>query len=163
MFLLPDPSYDYEVEVAAFADGGDATTVRTINGLSVPLNADMALLFSKRRLPCSDFPLPARFHTSPSHSSVTQVPQKFHLLAYNGLPNIPRIYSQYPSTTQQKLNSAFNELYPDHLSYADGVTSSRWDQDTIFHRVSSHAGASGAGLFNVDGKLIGISVCHRMC
>ena len=73
MFLLPDPSYDYEVEVAAFADGGDVTTVRTINGLSVPLNADMALLFSKRRLPCSDFPLPARFHTPPSHSSATQV------------------------------------------------------------------------------------------
>jgi hypothetical protein len=163
MFILPDPSHDYEVEVAAFANGGDATTVRIIYGLSVPFNADVAQLFSKRRLPCSDFPLPARYHIPPNHSSVTQVPQKVHLLAYNGLPNVPRIYSQYPNTTQQKLNSAFNELFPDHLCYVDGVTSSRWDQDTIFHRVSSHVGASGAGLFNNDGKLIGISVCHQTC
>jgi hypothetical protein len=156
MFLLPDSWNDnYEVDVVAYADGRDVTTIRSVYGFTVGLGQDLALLHSKRRLPCSDFPLPHRFHTQPNHSQSAYIPQNIHLLAYNGTPNLEATYAQYPHTPRKTLDAAFVDLHPDYLSYAKAATSTHWSPDAINHRASSHGGASGGGLYNDDGKLIG--------
>jgi len=164
MFVLPDSLYDFEVNVIAYGDGRDVSSIRikTDDDPIPPIGNDFALLYSTRPLRCQQFPQPGRFHVPPNDSDSTKASKSISLIAYNGIPDPEKIYRYYPKTSKEKLDESFKLLYPDQLSYATGVTSNHfWSPDTIYHRVSSYNGASGCGIFDQAGRLIGISMCHQ--
>jgi len=66
-----------------------------------------------------------------------------------------------PHTPRKTLDAAFVDLHPDYPSYAKAATSTHWSRDAINHSASSHGGASGGGLYNDDGKRIGILLLHH--
>lgn len=156
MFMMPKDG-DFEVDVIAFADGGTTKNVRTVNGGVGPIGSDIALLYSRTKLPVKEFPRPGRAHAPPNDKAATITPFKCTLFAYNTMPDILREPARYPFTPYQDLLKAMQELYPDMLSFAKGDTDGfRFDFNTVFYKISSYCGASGGGLFNDTGELIGM-------
>jgi hypothetical protein len=77
---------------------------------------------------------------------------------YNGNTVIWNEKSKYPHTPRNELLKAMTELYPNQLSFSEGHTDgSRFDPDVVIYNISSHGGASGGGVFNDAGMLIGIT------
>jgi len=147
---------DIEVNVVSFADGKDPNLIRTHRGRPVDIDVDCVLLHSRNPLPTSFFPSPSLSHSPPNDQPTTYKPYPVCLLAYNGVPDMTKQYMSFPFTPKQILNKAFLDLYPDHLSFCTGDTGAAWNVNVIQHRVSSHNGASGGGLFDLDGNLIGL-------
>jgi Trypsin-like peptidase domain len=146
----------YDCEIVAYCDGYDPKVVRTTSSSPIPLEKDLVLLYSPQPLPCKDFPLPSRGHAPPYDNPSNVTLQKVFLLSYNGTPNLAEEVTHYPHTPLKTLETALDKLYPEALSFAQGSTAAnRWERDTIFHRISTHCGSSGGGLFNSNGELIG--------
>jgi hypothetical protein len=159
MFMAPEVGKDLEVDVIAFADGGTTKDVRTVNGGVGPIGSDIALLYSRTKLPVKEFPRPGRAHAPPNDKAATITPFKCTLLAYNDAPDMYSEPAKYPLTPAQDLLKAIQELYPDRLSFAEGDTDGlRFDDNAVFYRISSYGGASGGGLCNDAGKLIGTTL-----
>ena len=55
------------------------------------------------------------------------------------------------------------QLYPNRLSFAEGHTDGlRFEPDVVIYNISSHGGASGGGVFNDAGMLIGITLSSNV-
>ena len=153
MFLVPEDGKDLEVDVIAFADGGSTKDIRTVNGGVGPIGSDIALLYSRTKLPVKEFPRPGMAHVPPNDKAATINPFNCTLIAYNDTPDMLNEPAKYPLTPHQDLVKAMQELYPNRLSFAEGDTDSlRFDVNAVFYKISSYGGASGAGLFNDAGK-----------
>ena len=159
MLMFPTP-HDYEVQLVAFCDGRSTSTVHTYDATRppCPIEKDLVLLYSHRTLPVSAFPKPTRYHVPPNNDPHTMVSKPAMVIAYNGLPDISKEIKRYPNTPRDKLVTAFGEVFGDRLSISRGSTDARYDRDVISYRISSHSGASGAGLFDEEGNLIGLTL-----
>ena len=156
MLMFPTTD-DYEVQLLAFCDGRDTSTIHTYDGTGFPcsIEKDVAVLYSPRPLPVSVFPKPARYHVPPNNHPHTMSTKPAMLLAYNGVPDISKEIKRYPNTPRNELVKALGEMFGDRLSMSSGMITTRYDRDIISYRISSHSGASGGGLFDEDGNLIG--------
>lgn len=158
MFLFPEKGKDFEVQIVAFADGGPTKTLRTVNGKINPIAIDVALLYSPTKLPVKKFLKPARAHAPRNDRAAGVIPTKCTLFAYNGNPVIWNEKSKYPNTPQNELLKAMIELYPNRLSFAEGhMDGLRFEPDVVIYNISSQGEASGGGVFNDAGMLIGIT------
>ena len=158
MFMIPENGKDFEVELVAFADGGPVNQIRTIHGSTCRVGVDIALLYSRNRLPVKDFPKPTRAHAPPNNSVVSQQQTNCTLFVYNSVPDMTKIWLMYPSTPRDALLRAVEQLYAELLSVAKGTTNwVRFDSEAILYQISTYYGASGAGVFDDYGKLMGIN------
>ena len=67
------------------------------------------------------------------------------------------MYDNYPNTSKAKLDDANRAMFPNRLSWNSGSTSGVYDRDGVSYKVSSLGGFSGAGVFDSQGRLIGIA------
>ena len=145
MFMLPDPLYDYEVELVAFGSGTPVDGIKVVQTSSdaVPLEYGIALLYSRRPLPCSEFPEPARWRDPSQYNTIPPL-HRVAMIGYNAPPNMDKLYPLYPYAHQDQLDDAYRKLYPNHLSYRTGVTSQKYfSTSAVCHLVSGHNGSSG--------------------
>ena len=159
MLNMPKPGVDFEVNIVAWADGAPTDQIREITNTNVALNNDLVLLHSPIKLAgLKSFPVPRRFHAPPNDTAATAQQEKLIMLAYNGLPSIKEECPWYPQTPRAKIVNAFERLYPDALSWSEGPTEPGvFDADVVFHRISTFCGASGSGIFDDKGRLVGSS------
>ena len=140
-------------------DSGMGWWLSEEQGAETPLHTDIVLLHSATRLEMENFPTPRKFHTPPNDRAITTISEQVHLLAYNGLPSPSEDLHMYPNTSKKDIFSAYRNLYPDSLSWTNGPSEpGRYDANTVFYRISTFSGASGAGVFDVEGRLIGSSL-----
>jgi len=159
MSYLPEPEMDLECTILGWADGSPIDTIRVSTNSETPLHTDIVLLHSATRLEMENFPTPRKFHTPPNDRAITTISEQVHLLAYNGLPSPSEDLHMYPNTSKKDVFSAYRNLYPDSLSWTNGPSEpGRYDANTVFYRISTFSGASGAGVFDVEGRLIGSSL-----
>jgi len=99
--------------------------------------------YSRRPLPCSQFPEPARWRDPSQYNTIPPL-HRVAMIGYNAPPNMDKQYPLYPDTPQDLLDDAYRKLYPDHLSYRTGVTSEKYfSTSAVCHLVSGHNGSSG--------------------
>ena len=159
IFLLPEKGKDFEVEVIAFANSGPTKLLRTVNGKINPVGVDIALLYSLTKLPPKECIKPAGAHGPPNDRAAGVTPMKCTLFAYNGNSVIWNEKSKYPHMPQNELLKAMKELCLNRLSFAEGhMDAFRFEPDAVLYNISSHGGASGGGVFNDSGMLIGITL-----
>jgi hypothetical protein len=78
------------------------------------------------------------------------------MLTYNGHPIIKEECPWYPQTPRAEIVNAFERLYPDTLSWSERPTEPGvFDADVVFHGISTFCGASGSGIFDDKGRLVG--------
>ena len=156
MSYMPEAGVDLKCTVVGWADGAPTDVIRVPE---TPLQADLVLLHCTTRLEMDHFPAPRKFHSPPNNQAATTISEEVHMLAYNGLPGPKEEIKLYPNTTKKEVLSAYRSLYPDSLSWSKGPTEpQRYDPYTVFYKISTFCGASGAGIFNAEGKLIGSSL-----
>ena len=157
--MMPKPGVDFEVNIDAWADEAPTDQIRQVKNTNIALNNDLVLLNSPTKLPrLESFPVPCRFHTPPNDTAATARQDKLIMLAYNGLPNIVEEYPRYPKTTRNMIIEAIERLHPDSLSWSEGFPESRaYDADVVFYRISTYCSASGSGIFDDKGRLVGSS------
>ena len=159
MLMFPERGVDFEVNIAAWADGAPTDQIREVENTNIALNNDLVLLNSPIKLAhLESFPMPGRFHMQLNDTAATARQDKLIMLAYNGLPNIVEEYPRYPNTSRNMVIEAIKKLYPDSLSWSEGFSESGiLDTDVVFYRISTYCGASGSGIFDNKGHLVGSS------
>ena len=84
--MMPESGVDFEVNIAAWADGAPTDQIREVNNSNVALNNDLVLFNSPSKLArLESFPVPRRFHTPPNDTAAATRQDKLIMLAYNGL------------------------------------------------------------------------------
>ena len=161
MFSFPDQDKDIEVDVVGWADGRDTQSVSSITGGGVDVANDLILLRSRRKLPPNNYPIPSEAHSLPNNTQATITERPCSLFAYNCTPHPAIEGLRYPHTSAATLERALRQLCPDALSYAQGVTAAMYDPDIIFHKISTHGGSSGGGIYDEQGRIIGSAFIRR--
>lgn len=158
MYTMPVDGVDLECSIVAWADGGPTDIIREQKFAGTTISNDMALLYCPTKLGMKAFPNPRKFHSTPNNTAEPRQSELLNMLAYNGSPNPIEDLPTYPYTAAKDILHAFNNLSPNYLSWNSGPSeASRSEPDTIFYRISTYAGASGAGIFDVAGNLVGSS------
>jgi hypothetical protein len=161
MFSFPDQNKDIEVDIVAWADGRDIQRVSSITGSGVNIANDLILLRSRSKLSSNDYPIPGDAHFPANNTQATIIERPCSLFAYNRTPHPAIEGLRYPHTPAPILERALRQLCPDALSYAQGVTTATYDPDIIFHKISTHGGSPGGGIYNEQGRIVG-SVFYSM-
>jgi len=164
--MQTDPNEtDFLVTVVSWADGWPVTnnSVR-VEFLSsqLPVDCDLVLLHSQKRLgkgikPTSFFPRLACFDQQFSPGNAQGREEKVAILGYNGSPGASKVIRQYPQIPRDKLQEAIEKLYPEYLTYAEGEIASGTDSSTIYHKVSTLPGSSGAPIVDLQGRILGMA------
>jgi len=155
MSYLPITGRDVECCIASWPDGSPIDVVRFTNN-QMSMENDVVLLYSATKLAMDHFPPPRAFHKPPNNSITTAVPERLHSLVYNGLPGPNEDTDMYPNTPKDAILSAYANLHPDCLSWTCGPSeTSRYDANVVFYRISVFCGASGGGVFDEEGRLVG--------
>ena len=159
MSCFPEAGTDLECKILGWADGSPTDVIRVPTNSETPLETDIVLLHCATRLEMENFPTPRKFHAPPNDRARTTVSEQVHMLAYNGLPSPNGDLHMYPNTSEMDIFSAYKNLYPDRLSWTNGPSEpGRYDANTVFYKISTFLGASGAGVFDVEGRLVGSSL-----
>jgi len=155
MSYLPEEGKDIECHIVAWVDGLSPDVIRFTND-QMPIQTDLVLLRSATKLPMVNFPSPRAFHNNPNDKAETTVSEALQSLQYNGLPGPHEDSDMYPNTSHKDIISAYYNLYPNSLSWSTGPSvPGRHHPDIVFYRISNFCGASGGGVFDKDGKLVG--------
>jgi hypothetical protein len=131
--------------------------MRETTNTNVAHNNDLVLLYSPMKLArLKSFPVPRRFHTPPNDTAATTQQETLIMLAYNSPPIIKEECPWYPQMPRAEIVNAFERPYPDTLSWSEGPTEPGiFDADVVFQRISTFCGASGSGIFDDKGRLVG--------
>jgi len=137
-----------------------STTLKWFRLLLTKFLWSMVLHFySRRPLPCSQFPEPARWRDPSQYNTI---PPLHRAAMIQCSTKYGQTRSALSDTPQDLLDDAYRKLYPNHLSYRTGVTSEKYfSTSAVCHLVSRHNGSPGGGIIAENGKLIGMSACHR--